>query len=104
MKALDIVLILHADHEMNCSTAALRHLSSSGVDACTAIAGATGMDGWMDVCLYVCIMYLCIYLCMYVCMYVGMYVCMYVCMYVYMCRCFVWAFTWGGDRGRLKNA
>ena len=31
---------LHAEHEMNCSTAAARHLASSGVDVYTAIAGA----------------------------------------------------------------
>ncbi|BBG99743.1 citrate synthase 2 [Prunus dulcis] len=35
-------LILHAEHEMNCSTAAARHLASSGVDVYTALAGATG--------------------------------------------------------------
>jgi len=41
-RALDIMFILHAEHEMNCSTAAVRHLSSSGVDVYTALAGATG--------------------------------------------------------------
>ncbi|KAI9114701.1 hypothetical protein K1719_014399 [Acacia pycnantha] len=41
-RALDIIFILHAEHEMNCSTAAARHLSSSGVDVFTAIAGAVG--------------------------------------------------------------
>ncbi|XP_024528054.1 citrate synthase 3, peroxisomal [Selaginella moellendorffii] len=41
-RALDILFILHAEHEMNCSTAAARHLASSGVDVYTAIAGATG--------------------------------------------------------------
>jgi len=41
-KALDVLFILHADHELNCSTAAMRHLSSSGVDVYTAIAGAAG--------------------------------------------------------------
>ncbi|KAK4278992.1 hypothetical protein QN277_016758 [Acacia crassicarpa] len=41
-RALDIIFILHAEHEMNCSTAATRHLSSSGVDVFTAIAGAVG--------------------------------------------------------------
>lgn len=39
-KALDTLFILHADHELNCSTAALRHLSSSGVDVYSAISGA----------------------------------------------------------------
>lgn len=41
-RALDILFILHADHEQNCSTAAMRHLTSSGVDVYTAIGGATG--------------------------------------------------------------
>ncbi|KAL2316787.1 hypothetical protein Fmac_030663 [Flemingia macrophylla] len=41
-RALDIIFILHAEHEMNCSTSAVRHLSSSGVDVYTAIAGAVG--------------------------------------------------------------
>ena len=42
VKALEILFILHAEHELNCSTAAVRHLSSSGVDIYTSIAGATG--------------------------------------------------------------
>lgn len=42
VKALEVLFILHAEHELNCSTAAIRHLSSSGVDVYTAIAGATG--------------------------------------------------------------
>ncbi|XP_027941853.1 citrate synthase, glyoxysomal-like [Vigna unguiculata] len=41
-RALDIIFILHAEHEMNCSTSAVRHLASSGVDVYTAIAGAVG--------------------------------------------------------------
>ena len=36
---MDIMFILHAEHEMNCSTAAARHLASSGVDVYTAISG-----------------------------------------------------------------
>jgi citrate synthase len=36
------LFILHTEHELNCSTAAIRHLSSSGVDIYTTIAGATG--------------------------------------------------------------
>lgn len=36
------MFILHAEHELNCSTAAVRHLASSGVDVYTAIAGAAG--------------------------------------------------------------
>ncbi|PJF16741.1 Citrate synthase [Paramicrosporidium saccamoebae] len=39
-KALDVMFILHADHEMNCSTAAMRHIGSSRVDPYSAIAGA----------------------------------------------------------------
>ena len=39
VKALDILFILHAEHELNCSTAAVRHLISSGVDVYTAMAG-----------------------------------------------------------------
>ncbi|KAG6480374.1 hypothetical protein ZIOFF_063874 [Zingiber officinale] len=41
-RVLDILFILHAEHEMNCSTAAARHLASSGVDVFTALAGAVG--------------------------------------------------------------
>jgi len=41
-KALDVMFLLHAEHEMNCSTAACRHLSSSGVDVFCAVAGAVG--------------------------------------------------------------
>lgn len=41
VRALDTVLLVHADHELNCSTAALRHLASSGVDVYSAASGAT---------------------------------------------------------------
>ncbi|KAG8070204.1 hypothetical protein GUJ93_ZPchr0006g43088 [Zizania palustris] len=41
-RVLDILFILHAEHEMNCSTAATRHLASSGVDVFTALSGAVG--------------------------------------------------------------
>lgn len=41
-RALDVLFILHAEHEMNCSTAAARHLASSGVDVYTVIQGAVG--------------------------------------------------------------
>ncbi|KAF5177239.1 Citrate synthase, partial [Thalictrum thalictroides] len=34
--------VLPSKHEMNCSTAAARHLASSGVDVYTALAGAVG--------------------------------------------------------------
>lgn len=39
IKALDILFILHAEHELNCSTSAVRHLASSGVDIYSCIAG-----------------------------------------------------------------
>jgi citrate synthase len=39
VRALDILFILHAEHELNCSTAAVRHLSSAGTDVYTCIAG-----------------------------------------------------------------
>jgi citrate synthase len=39
---MDVLFILHAEHELNCSTAAVRHLTSSGVDVYTAIAGGAG--------------------------------------------------------------
>lgn len=39
-RALDVLFILHAEHELNCSTAAVRHLASSGVDVYSVIAGA----------------------------------------------------------------
>jgi citrate synthase len=38
-RALDILFILHADHELNCSTAAVRHLASSGVDIYSCMSG-----------------------------------------------------------------
>mmetsp|Transcript_62878 Transcript_62878/g.73164 ORF Transcript_62878/g.73164 Transcript_62878/m.73164 type:complete len:480 (-) Transcript_62878:173-1612(-) len=41
-RALDILFILHAEHELNCSTAAVRHLASSGVDVYTTMACAAG--------------------------------------------------------------
>lgn len=40
VRALDILFILHAEHELNCSTAAVRHLASSGVDVYSAMSGA----------------------------------------------------------------
>jgi citrate synthase len=39
-EALNVLFILHADHELNCSTAAMRHLASSGVDVYSATSGA----------------------------------------------------------------
>src|SRR5918999_1632581 len=39
-RALDILFILHADHEQNCSTTAMRVVGSSHVDPYSAMAGA----------------------------------------------------------------
>jgi citrate synthase len=39
-RALDVLFILHADHEQNCSTNAMRAVSSSGVDPYSAVAAA----------------------------------------------------------------
>ncbi|KAJ3122817.1 hypothetical protein HK100_011840 [Physocladia obscura] len=41
VRALDVIFILHADHELNCSTAAVRQLGSTGIDPYVSIAGAT---------------------------------------------------------------
>jgi citrate synthase len=38
--ALDVLFILHADHEQNCSTTAMRSIGSSRVDPYSALAGA----------------------------------------------------------------
>ncbi len=40
VRTLDILFILHADHEQNCSTSAMRGIGSSQVDAYSAMAGA----------------------------------------------------------------
>jgi citrate synthase len=40
-RALDVLLILHADHEQNCSTNAMRAIGSSKVDPYNAMAGAS---------------------------------------------------------------
>jgi len=42
VKALDILFILHAEHELNCSTSAMRHLASSNVDVFSAASAAAG--------------------------------------------------------------
>jgi citrate synthase len=39
-RALDVLFILHADHEQNCSTNAMRAIGSSKVDPYSAMAGA----------------------------------------------------------------
>ena len=41
-RALDVLFILHADHEQNCSTSTMRQIGSSGADPYVAIAGAAG--------------------------------------------------------------
>ena len=40
-RALDILFILHADHEQNCSTSAMRGIGSSHADPYVSLAGAT---------------------------------------------------------------
>jgi citrate synthase len=40
VRALDVLFILHADHEQNCSTTAMRNIGSSHVDPYSALAGA----------------------------------------------------------------
>ena len=45
-KALDVLLILHADHEQNCSTSSVRLTGSSGTNPYTAVsAGAAALWG-----------------------------------------------------------
>jgi citrate synthase len=39
-RALDVLFILHADHEQNCSTSTMRGIGSSHVDPYSALAGA----------------------------------------------------------------
>ncbi|XP_049849323.1 citrate synthase-like [Schistocerca gregaria] len=40
VKALDKIWIIHAEHGLNCSTATLRQLTSTGVDPYSAVAGS----------------------------------------------------------------
>ncbi len=40
-RALDVLFILHADHEQNCSTTTMRTIGSSHVDPYSALAGAS---------------------------------------------------------------
>jgi citrate synthase len=44
-RALDVLFILHADHEQNCSSTAMRGVGSSQVDPYSAIAAATADIG-----------------------------------------------------------
>ena len=39
-RALDVLFILHADHEQNCSTTTMRAIGSSGTDPYSSLAGA----------------------------------------------------------------
>ncbi len=41
-RALEVLFILHADHEQNCSTSAVRNVGSSKVDPYTAISAGVG--------------------------------------------------------------
>ena len=41
-KALDVLFILHADHEQNCSTSAMRTITSSNADPYIGVSGAAG--------------------------------------------------------------
>ena len=41
VRALDVLFILHADHEQNCSTNTMRSIGSSHADPFSAVAGAT---------------------------------------------------------------
>ena len=40
VRALNVLLILHADHEQNCGTNVMRSIGSAGTDPCSALAGA----------------------------------------------------------------
>src|SRR5205807_1077963 len=40
VRALDVLFILHADHEQNCSTSVMRNIGSSHADPYSALAGA----------------------------------------------------------------
>ena len=46
MKALEILFIVYAEHEMNCSTSLVRHIASSGVNIYTICSiGACALYG-----------------------------------------------------------
>ena len=40
VRAMETLFILHAEHELNCSTAAIRHMTSSLADVYTSLSGA----------------------------------------------------------------
>jgi citrate synthase len=41
-RALDVLFIMHADHEQNCSTNVLKNIASAGADPYSAVSGALG--------------------------------------------------------------
>jgi citrate synthase len=42
VRALEVLFIIHAEHEVGCSTAFVRHLASAGVDLFTTVSMAAG--------------------------------------------------------------
>ena len=40
IRAMETLMILHAEHELNCSTAAVRHMTSSLADVYTSLGGS----------------------------------------------------------------
>ncbi len=44
-RALDILFIVHADHEQNCSTSTMRAIGSAHADPYSAVAGAAALSG-----------------------------------------------------------
>jgi citrate synthase len=42
IKALDLILLLHADHEQNCSTSTVRMIASSGANLFASVVGGVG--------------------------------------------------------------
>ena len=40
INALETLFVLHAEHELNCSTAAVRHMTSSLADVYTSLSGS----------------------------------------------------------------
>ena len=43
---MEAIFILHAEHELNCSTAALRHMASTLADVYTSLSGSvTSLNG-----------------------------------------------------------
>ena len=40
IRSVEMLMILHAEHELNCSTAAIRHMTSSLADVYTSLSGS----------------------------------------------------------------